>query len=251
MAITAASGTWSIGSGWPWPRVFITDYYVLAVVINSTVLSLYELNCASNAWTATKIVDLGVIANVDKISIAAFERYYIISASGYNASDELSVNMYQRIPAAAPGTSAVSAITAPDFPLGMAVCNFKNQVIVGGLKTNSINWQHLGSCAIAYSGIGNTTFDPTQDPSSGFVKLPWDIKKQGKVYELRKLGDSVIVYGNGGVSRLVPFSNETIVGFGQDDIQEGGVLGYNTMAGGNKVHCFIAVSYTHLRAHET
>jgi hypothetical protein len=219
--------------------MFVTDYYVLAVAINSTVLSLYELNCASNTWTATKIVDLGTISGINKISIAPFERYYILSASGYNASDELSVNMYQRIPSASAGTSAVSVIAAPSFPLGMAVCNYKNQIIVGGLKTNNIKWQHLGSCAVAYSGIGNTTFDPEEDPSSGFIKLPWDIKKQGKVYEIRRLGDSVIVYGNGGISRLVPFSNETIVGFGREDVQEGGVLGYNTMAGGDKIHCFI------------
>ena len=239
MAIISDSGTWAIGSNWPWPRFVITDYYLLGFAIDGTNLKLYELVSDGSDYNATELLTLGALSGIDQVSVAYAERHYVVSASGYNDSDELSVSMWGRWPRAVSGPDAMVEISSGYIPYGAAVCYYKGQLIVGGLKTSDVKWAELGRCAVAYGGIGNSIFDPEQDVSAGFDKMPWDRNGTGKVYQIKQLGDDVIVYGNNGIERMSPISNEIITGFGHRTIQLGGILAHECVAGDDKKQCFI------------
>ena len=74
MAIVDSTGsTWAIGSGWPWPRMWVTSYYLLSVAINGSSLFLFEIKYSTNGTlTAYKVTDLGLVADITSVSIADF-----------------------------------------------------------------------------------------------------------------------------------------------------------------------------------
>ena len=242
MSITASSGTWTIGDNWPWPRMFIISHYVLAVVIEESNLTLFELVNDSNQWTATKMQVLGTLSSIESVSIADFDQYYVITVFGYSGSI-LTTMMYARNPNAASGTSAMSTISSGTIPHGTAICSHLGQMIIGGLKSTDAKWSELGTCAVAYGGIMNMEFNPYIDPSAGFLKMPWDIENQGKIYSLLSLHNDVIVYGDRGIERLTPFNSNEITGYGQRTIWPYGILGFNCAAGTDDIHCFIDSNY--------
>lgn len=242
MAIVSTSGTWTVRNNWPWPRMFITDYYLLAIAVDETNLSLYELYGDGSNFNAVKIQTLGTLTDIDGISVTWAERHYIVSAFKFENGLPI-INMWGRWARAIPGENAMVSISSDFIPSGTAVLYHKGQLFVGGLKTNNIKWQELGQCAVAYGGVGNVTFDPQVDPMAGFIKLPWDRGGKGKVYQLLSLGNDVIVYGDKGIEKLSPFSNEIIAGYGQESLQSLGIIGFNAAAGSNKLHCFIDNNY--------
>lgn len=238
MAISATSGTWVIGVNWPWPRMFIIDNYILTFAIDGTNVALFELVNSSNTWTATKICDVGPSATISTISVASFGLYYIIAVTGTNWE-----RLIERQPMASPGITAVKDIPGDVAPCGTAICNYKNQIIIGGLRSNDHRWQNLGSCGVVYGGIGNKVFDSKEDASTGFIKMPWDHQRKGKIYSIIKLNDNIIVYGDRGIEELIPFASDVITGFGNKTIYESGILGYNCSCGTDKLHCFIDIDY--------
>jgi len=240
MAINSDSGTWAVGNNWPWPRFFITDYYLLAVAVDGDNLSLYELVSDGTDYNATKIYTLGSRSSIDYIGLTWAERHYVITVFGYTAGT-ITINMYGRWPRATPGEDAIVPISSGYIPFGTAVCYHRGQLLVGGLKSNDLKWAELGSCAVAYGGIGNVTFDPEQDPTAGFVKMPWDKNGSGKVYHILSLDTDAIVYGDRGIERLIPFGNDVITGYGQKTLRLVGIAGFNCVAGDDKKHCFIDV----------
>jgi hypothetical protein len=243
MAIKSISGTWSIGDNWPWPRMFITDYYVLAAAVNGSNIYLYELIDDGSNWTAYEVADLGASEDISNVSVASFKQYYLVAVSGYNSNDDVITKLIERKPLASPALTATQGVSSGDIPHGTAICNWRNQILIGGLKSNDVKWQHLGSCAVAYGGIGNRIFDPKTDPSSGFLKMPWDVENEGKVYQILPLRDKIAVYGSGGVEMLLPFKTEVITGFGQESIWSTGLLEANCVGGSIIGHCFIDKNY--------
>ena len=243
MALVSTSGTWTIGDNWPWPRMFITDYYVLAAAINGTDLYLYELILEDGDWTPYPVANLGVLTEITNISIAPFKQYYVVAVHGYDSNDEIVTKMFERLPTASPAITATTEISSGTIPHGTAICNWKNQLIVGGLNSSDEKWLNLGSCAVAYGGIGNKIFDPETDPSSGFLKMPWDIENKGKIYQIHPIRNKIVVYGNGGIEMLLPFETEVITGFGQETIWSTGLLEKNCVGGSIIGHCFIDSNY--------
>ena len=243
MAIVSSSGTWTVGSNWPWPRFFVTDYYNLAIAVDGTNLSLYELYASSGDFTAVRIQVLGALADIEGVALTCAERHYLVSAFKY--SDDLPIiNMWGRWPRAAAGESAMIAVPSDQIPLGTAIFYFKGQLLIGGLSTNSLNWAELGQCAVAWGGIGNYKFDPKEEPMAGFAKMPWDLNGKGKVYWIHQLNDNeVVVYGSSGIEKLTPFGNDVITGFGQSTIQVGGILSQGSVGGTKDYQCFIDNAY--------
>lgn len=265
MAIISSSGTWSVGNNWPWPQIFFLRSYILAVAIDGTDLKLYELSFSSGLWNAIEIITLGPLANIVTVDIADFGNYYAVTTFGYLYYGPLAMPwgvfdepfeqkstpmkmLYTRNPYAAAGANAVSAVGSDQVPYGSTCCNYKGQLIIGGLKSNSSIWSTLGQCSIAWSGIRNRLFNPSLDTSAGFIKIPWGTLNQGIIYKVKRLGDFIRVYGNGGVVDLVPVNDDHAVTFGLGDGKRGvmdtiPVLSHDSVAGNNLVHLFIDKEY--------
>lgn len=84
---------------------------------------------------------------------------------------------------------------------------------------------------VKWSDIGSADFDTTRSNIAGERPLDWN----GWVYRVMKLNNKVAVYGQGGVSLLIPVGNT----YGLDTIHRVGLFGRGTVTGSDKKHFFI------------
>lgn len=84
---------------------------------------------------------------------------------------------------------------------------------------------------VKWSDIGYLDFTIGKDNVAGQRPMDW----KGWVYEIKKLGSRVIVYGENGVSALIPVGNT----YGLDIIHKLGLKGKQAVAGDEDVHFFI------------
>lgn len=91
--------------------------------------------------------------------------------------------------------------------------------------------EHAKRNWVKWSDIGNLDFTVDRTNIAGERPLDW----KGWVYEIKKLGKKVIVYGENGVSVLTPSD----VHFGMDTIYRVGVKSKHAITGDDLVHYFI------------
>ena len=84
---------------------------------------------------------------------------------------------------------------------------------------------------VQWSNIGSLDFTVWKDNIAGERPLDWN----GWVYEIRKLGNKAVVYGEGGVSMLAPSGNT----YGLLSIHKVGLKGRKSIAGDDKRQFFI------------
>jgi len=94
-------------------------------------------------------------------------------------------------------------------------------IITEGVRKNWIKW----------SNIGNLDFTIWKDNIAGERPLDW----KGWIYSIKKLGSKLIVYGENGVSLLVPSGNV----FGLLPVYKIGLKGKQAIAGDDKIHFFV------------
>ena len=88
-------------------------------------------------------------------------------------------------------------------------------------KTNWVQW----------SDIGSLDFTIWKDNIAGKRPLDW----KGWIYNLKKLGNKIVAYGQNGVSFLIPSGNK----YGLETIYRIGIKGKNAIAGTDYTHWFI------------
>jgi hypothetical protein len=92
---------------------------------------------------------------------------------------------------------------------------------------------------VKWSDVGSISFEQNIKNISGERPLDWI----GEVYEIKKLGSKVVVYGSGGISYLIPFENT----YGLKTINRIGLLGSMAVTGTDEGHFFIdALGMLHL-----
>ena len=84
---------------------------------------------------------------------------------------------------------------------------------------------------VQWSDIGSIDFTIWKDNVAGERPMDW----RGWAWKVRKLYERVVVYGENGVSNLVPSGTN----WGLDTVYRIGLKGKNAMAGNEKVHYFI------------
>jgi hypothetical protein len=88
---------------------------------------------------------------------------------------------------------------------------------------------------VAWSGIGNFNIIPSSDNiTAGHAVLPWS----GDVWQVKKLGNRMMVYGENGISKFHPVS-EPHSGYGQNVLFNFGLAGRYAVAGNELVHYFV------------
>lgn len=190
MGISSVTGTWEIGDNWPYPKIFVTDYLILAVAIDGTDLKLYELTNSTNVWTATEKVTLGTTANIINVDVAGFGTYCLTTVN-FGATKTI----FQRTPS----TGSWASVDVTTIPAGSSICNFNGQLIVGSPYSTGAPWSSLPKCSIAWGDIGSTVMDPEDDVVAGFRHVPFDENGNNTVVKVLPLGNRCMVYGNAGV----------------------------------------------------
>jgi hypothetical protein len=205
MTISSSTGIWDIGSNWPWPQVFFTSYYNLAVAIKSDDdVALYELTNSANTWTATEKIVIGTKATIISVDVADFITYYIIMVQLTTGNIVYVKN---------PSTGAVTNVASSTIPAGITCCNYLGQLIIGNATSPSAPWVSLSPCGVIWSEPGSIGINPENYVAAGYAPMPWDENGNGKVFKVLPLGNTVRVYGDRGVVSLIPYSNEVTSGF--------------------------------------
>lgn len=93
--------------------------------------------------------------------------------------------------------------------------------IIEGVRKNWVKW----------SNIGSADFTIWKDNIAGERPLDW----KGWVYEIKKLGNKVVVYGENGISLLAPSGNT----YGLLSIHKIGIKGRQAVAGNSKIQFFV------------
>ena len=84
---------------------------------------------------------------------------------------------------------------------------------------------------VRWSDIGNLDFTINRKNLAGEAPMPW----AGLIYGIMKLGKSVVVYGSGGVTQLVPIDNN----WSPKNIHFTGLLSNGAFCGNDNVNLFV------------
>lgn len=120
-------------------------------------------------------------------------------------------------------TPASSLFTVPDGALSMRI-NIGGWGVANDEKKNWVGWSKIGEA--------NFTLDRTND--AGFRPMSWN----GYVYQVKKLGKGVVIYGSGGVTLAMPVA-EPHPTFGFKDLYFTGVKNKTAVGGDEFTHYFI------------
>jgi len=239
MAIVSDTGIWTIGDNWPWPQMFFTSYYNLAIAVKANdKLALYELVNQNNTWIATEKIGLGKMSNIISVHIADFQKYYMITVNEL-IDENPDHGIYSRNPI----TGVVTEVDTNIIPAGITCCNYLGQLIIGGIFTNQSPWKELSKCSVIWSDIGSTEMNPEDYVTAGFATMPWDENGNGEVYKVLPLGNTVRVYGDRGIANLLPYDVGNTVGFGVSPVEYPGILSSDSIAGDEKVHGYVDANY--------
>jgi hypothetical protein len=237
--ISALTGTWEIGVNWPYPKLYFTDYYIMAVARKGTNLALYDMTNSGNVWTATERFEFSAASGIINIDIAGFNTYAVIVVNK-GATKEIYEKNYS--------TKAVTLTAVTTRPAGNSCCNHNGQLVIGGVYSSGAPWSGLTACSVAWSDVGSNVVLPgnvngTSDLTAGFAKMPWDENGNGKVFKVLSLGDSIIVYGDRGIASL----KQTIISGFPAVITEFpagiGVASNYSVAGNSRVHGFVDTNF--------
>ena len=247
MTVIADSGDWTVD--WPYPQMFFLNEYVLGVakgdgvVVAATTLSLYEMFLDYGEWNAVRVGDLGTVSEIDHVDVADFGPYYVVSVFGYDSESLGTGETFERDTTVDAQDGAITSTTSTVI----SSCNFNGQFFAGGfLESFSYDdapsgepWTDLGVGHIAWGGIGNLTFKPTEDRTAGFTVLPWTREGQGKVLKVAAIGKGVMAFGDYGHGLYVPYAQDNAVGFGLAGAEGSGINYNNHVAGDQNVLIFI------------
>ena len=248
--IIDAFGSWDVE--WPWPQIRHGHGNIVAFAVadwglcqggvadGDPSLVLFELYYSEGNLHALPAAQIHVKASqVVSVDFASFGDFYVVSA--VIVTDDPSTptiktfvrDVYENL-----GLTSVSPISGA--PAGLALCNFNQQAIIGGLQSMDSKWSTLGLGGIAWGGIGNFEFDPTLDPTAGSTQIRTVRRGEGIVYKLLRLNKGVVTYTNAGCQTLGPFATEYVSGFGESLMSFPGVASANHVAGDELRHAAIA-----------
>lgn len=192
----------------------IWRYHIFKMLILSTATAFYEIE---SDWSLTELVTS--LTTGDVWDIANFGSY-ALAANG-NAMVERNTT-----------TGNWAALTSSaDIPRVLTLCNFKGQCIGGNVKTT---WHGCSTNSLVWSEIGSIKFAPTKLNTAGFRNISWP----GDILRVKRLGDTVIVYGEEGIGVLVPV-NEPAPTFGFKNVMNVGIPAKGAVGGDEHVHVFV------------
>ncbi len=239
MGISSVTGTWEIGSNWPYPKLYFEDYYIMAVAVKGSNLALYDMTNSGNVWTATERVDFGAKSGIVSVDIAGFDKYAVIVVNKDTTKEVYEKNVT---------TGAVTLTAVTTIPGGNSVCNHKGQIFIGGLYSTGEPWSTMTACSVAWGDIRSNIMLPgnvleTSDLTAGYMKMPWDENGNGQVFKVMDSESHVMVYGDKGIARLRNTIVEGKHAMSFDHLSTTGVISTYAVNGSDKIQGFIDQNY--------
>ena len=245
MGITGGSGIWTTDT-WPWPQVIFQEFYTLGFALElASSLHLYELYCdTSNVWQAVEIQDLGSETNIKYVTAADFNQFYVVTTFADTGHAITVASWIKNV-----GLDTLTALPSSAAPLFGCVENFNGQAIIGCIDwgsnsdfhdmTNStVAWSEIGKFDFRVGEVSITDGDKKFNRTSGYRQMPWGERGKGIVYQVKKLGNGVMAYGDGGIALLEPKSSPVST-YSLRHVSGAGITQGAAMDGDDNVHFWI------------
>lgn len=126
-------------------------------------------------------------------------------------------------------------VASPTIPMMRTVCNFKGQMVGGGVSSV---WHDCDETFYCWSKIGSVDFTPDQSNTSGYRRDPFG----GEVLHVRRLGNSVIGYSSKGVVRMDHVS-EPAPTFAFTELDDVGLINQGAMNGDLRRQVYVGTDY--------
>jgi hypothetical protein len=206
---------------WPFPQFLKQESWKILIVRDSVTNMEDVVYSLDASYVATQIfaIDELTFGKGTLMELADFGEYAYMTNGVVMIYWDVSINDWQEVTAHA------------NIPMMQTVCNFKGQMI-GGCVTSA--WHDCDEKSIVWSGIGNVDFTPDRKNEAGYRRDPFG----GEVYHVRRLGDNVIVYSSGGVTRMFPVTSPAAT-FGFQELHKVGLKNRGAMNGDLNQHTFV------------
>jgi len=179
-----------LSPSWPFPQLINSMRYKFLVVRDEVggQDKIYEVSDDYSTITLISTISHSTYEVGGRWSLADFDEYVLLSNGVYMVYRDTTANTFTGI------------TTLSNTPRCNTICNFKGQLVGGGVSSS---WYDCGSSHIIWSKIGNIDCTVESNNEAGFFKVPFD----GEVYQVKRLGDYVVVYCENGILVLSPVSS--------------------------------------------
>ena len=132
-------------------------------------------------------------------------------------------------------------VASATIPMMRTVCNMKGQAIGGNIISA---WHDCDETFYVWSKIGSMDFTPDEGNEAGFRRCPYG----GVVYNVRRLGDSVIGYSSKGITLLAPTtvnptSEHSAVTIGFKELSDIGMINQGAVNGNYSRQVYVGEDY--------
>jgi len=204
---------------WPMPQIIATSYGPMIAAPTE----LFSLNPLSLLLTS---VIAGIPSSQERYDVADFDLYQV-----WTNGVTVIVRDYL-------GAWAIYVAALTPY----SVCNFRGQLVAGGFGTGVYkNW-------VAWGGIGEVDLAVLLSTSLGLAVADYSANKNtagnrvmpftGQIYNVKPLGNKVIVYGADGIVALVAVE-EPAPTFGLRNLGSIGLINRGAVGGNEDIHVFV------------
>jgi len=197
---------------WPFPQMLIGKTYHICVIRDPVNAEDGIYLISEDNLIATHIfsVDVLTFGTGTIMEMADFGEFCVL------ANGVITVRMDPTFPA------WVADIATATMPLLRTVCNFKGQLVGGGVTSD---WYDCDEKFYVWSRIGEFNCVPDRKNTAGYRRDPFG----GDVYHTRRLGNNVIGYSSKGVTLIFPVEKPAAT-FGFDELYDKGPINRGAMA---------------------
>lgn len=198
---------------WPFPQFIVGEAYNILVVRDNILFKDAVYQISDDYATITLIHD------IDQLTYGQGTLMEVADFGEYTFMTNGVVMLYWDPTLAAWQDMTVSAT----IPMMRTVCNFKGQMIGGGVQSV---WHDCDETFYCWSKIGNVDFTPDRGNEAGYRRDPYG----GEVYHVRRLGDNIVGYSSKGITLLNPVIDPAVT-FGFVELDDVGLINRGAIDG--------------------
>jgi len=214
---------------WPFPQVLVGEKFNIVVVRDEFAEEdvVYEMSDNHDVASYISTIDTLTFGQGNLMEIADFGEY-IVMTNGV-------VMIYRDIDASA----WVMVQSHADYPLMETMCNFKGQLVGGGVLTD---WHGCDEKFYIWSRVGSMDCLPDLTNEAGYRRCPYG----GVVKNVRRLSNKIVGCSDKGITLLSPV-NSPMVTFGFTEVYDKGIINKGAIDGSLNGLVFIDEDYNIVR----
>jgi len=210
-----------LSPSWPFPQLITSTRYKFLVTRDEVGGQdrIYEVSNDYSTITLIALISHSTYGVGGRWSIADFDEYVLLSNGVYVVYRDTTVDTFD----------STTALTST--PTCNSICNFKGQLVGGGVRSS---WYDCDSSYIVWSRIGDVDCTIENNNEAGIFRVPFE----GEVYQVRRLGDFVVVYCENGILALSPVTSPAPT-FKFIELSGVGLHSRYSVGGDYNVHLFV------------